>query len=393
MSEFELMLHDALEAAVPLRLDRLPDWDDVLARAGHGIRRGERLARRPFRLAFAFAAIFLLLAGVATAAYFVSRTKQPPAAVTALDMSAKVRTVWRCPTSGDCGAFVTDSALSRDGRRLAFVTDSVNSLSLYQGGLHVIDLVAGTDRQLPAAQPGGAVATAAQFRAWRRYYRTAARLLGCSAPQELAWSPDGSLLAYVCTIVRRGHLIGRIYTIRPDGTGRRLLRTDASAYWPTWSPDGEWIAFSTEPAPIVHTSRTGDDKPRRWLRSAIYVVDLGGSHRRLVKQGAAAPAWSPDGRTIAYWALGCAYPRNETGRTRLVTPEGRDVTPRSDGQCDGIGPADHPIAAWSPDGGRLAIRTSMRLNVMDAAGQHVTAIPGTDGFGSSRPLWQPGERR
>ena len=314
--------------------------------------------------------------------------------------------MWRCPSGGfDCGAFVMDAAFAPNGRYLAFVLDSANNLSLYQDGIHVIDLATGDDRQLPAAPPEPET-SAAQFRAWRRHYRAALRFLGCAPPaepnvfgapaQDLAWSPDGSRLAYACAVAHGGVEVGRIYTIRPDGTGRRLLRTGmSSAYWPSWSPDGKRIAFSTEPAPFVPTRGTNSGHPRRWVHSAIYVVDVGGSHRQLVTRAGAAPVWSPDGTTIAYSPLACTNVWGKTRRTRLVTPDGRDVTPHSRaGRCGGIGPAALG-AAWSPDGRRLAVRsqTDGLYYVMDADGGHVTAIPRTDGFGPPRPLWKPPERK
>jgi Tol biopolymer transport system component len=394
-AEYSPELAAAVDRLVPLDESLRGDWQDVVERVGQRSRRPLGLPRgRALRLALVFAAVFLLLAGVATATYYTIRVSQPPPAVMALDRAGRLRTVWRCPTSyRDCGAFVTDAALAPDGSYLAFVTDSGNSLSLYQGGIHLVDLATGTDRQLPAAPPDAAT-EAAQFRAWQQHYRAAARLLGCAPAHELAWSPDGSQLAYACTVMRAGNQIGRIYTIRPDGSGRRLLRTGtASAYWPTWSPDGKRIAFSTELTPVAHTSRAAGGGPRRWVWSAIYAVGLDGSHRQLVARMGAAPDWSPDGKTIAYWAPACTGLRNENGRTRLVTPNARDVTPHSRShRCDGIGPKGSPIAAWSPDGSRLAVRAWNGLYLLEADGSHVTAVPGTDGFGNSRPVWQPPKR-
>jgi Tol biopolymer transport system component len=163
--------------------------------------------------------------------------------------------------------------------------------------------------------------------------------------------------------------------MRPDGTGRRLFATGSvTAYWPTWSPNGRRIAFSTKSEPA---------------RSTIYAVDVDGTHRKLVTRRGAAPDWSPDGTTIAYWASACTGLRNQDGRTRLVTPNGRDVTPNArPGRCGGIGPRyAHP--AWSPDGSRLAVTSWNGLYVMNADGSHVRAIIGTDGFGDARPTWQP----
>ena len=376
--EYSPELAGALDRLVPVDETLRADWGDVVERVRR--RRGSRglLRNRPLRLALAVVVVFVLLAGVATAAYYiVTAWKQPAPSVVALDDEGRLQTVWRCRRVEDCGAFVKAVALAPDGRHLALVTGSTNVLSLYEGGLHVIDLATGADRHLPPTS-SHPVTPEAQLEAWRRLGRAESRLLGCAEPHELAWSPDGSLLAYTCTVVRGGAQVGRIYTIRPDGTRRRLLHTGTpSAYWPAWSPDGRRIAFSTG--------------PRRWGHSAIYVVHLDGSHLQLVARAGRAPDWSPDGKTIAYRARACTGPKSEKGRTRLVTPDGRDVTPHSrGGRCGGIGPA-YAIPAWSPDGRRLAITSWNGLYVMDADGSDVIAIGGTDSgtFGDARPLWQP----
>jgi Tol biopolymer transport system component len=60
------------------------------------------------------------------------------------------------------------------------------------------------------------------------------------------WSPDSKRLVVVRP---RPNLVfaapfGRLYTVRPDGRGLRLVR-GASTYagHPVWSPDGRWIAY------------------------------------------------------------------------------------------------------------------------------------------------------
>lgn len=370
-SEYSPQLAAGLDRLVPSDEMVRADWADVVERATR--RRDSRrlLRNRPLRLALAVVLTFVLLAGVATAAYYIRQAmtawKQAPPSVVALDDEGMLRTVWRCRAVEDCGAFIKAVALAPDGRQLALVTGSTNVLSLYERGLHVIDLATGADRHFPAVTSHPATFKA-QREAWRRLGQAATRLLGCAEPHQLAWSPDSSLLAYTCA--------GRVYTIRPDGTGRRLLQTGtARAYWPTWSPDGNRIAFSSGP----------------WAHATIYTVELDGSHRQLVTRGGTAPDWSPDGTTIAYSARACTGLRNEEGRTRLVTPKGRDVTPRAGrGPCGGIGP-DHATPAWSPDGRRLAIASWNGVYLVDADGSHVIAIGETDAgtFGDARPLWQP----
>jgi len=57
-----------------------------------------------------------------------------------------------------------------------------------------------------------------------------------------AWSPKGDLIDF--TSFRDGDF--EIYTIRPDGSGvRRLTHTGGNDAHGIWSPDGQWIVFSS----------------------------------------------------------------------------------------------------------------------------------------------------
>ncbi len=106
--------------------------------------------------------------------------------------------------------------------------------------------------------------------------------------------------------------------------------TEADNYNPTWSPDSESIAFSS--------NRDG--------KFSVYVMTADGRRQRKLTQGS-NPTWSPDGKQIAY-TLGIAgngvYIMSAGGQnSRRVTPE--NIW------------SDRP--AWSPDGQWIAYEAEL----------------------------------
>ena len=101
------------------------------------------------------------------------------------------------------------------------------------------------------------------------------------------FSPDGEWIAF--SSERAGST--DIWIGRSDGSGlRRLTFLDGFAGTPRWSPDGEWIAFDLRPP---------SSKPDIWL-----VRVAGGETRQLATNtgGADVPSWSNDGRWIYFHA-------------------------------------------------------------------------------------------
>jgi dipeptidyl aminopeptidase/acylaminoacyl peptidase len=362
-------------------------------------RERRRFAWGRARLVLAVAVLLLVLAAVATATLFELRSSGssepaprgaltvivadgkmgPSAAIAVVGSSGKLRIVWRCPEHVAFCGDLTSLAWSPNGRRLAFTLDEVGGTSGYVG-LHLVNLQTGRDLHIPTL-PGGPHGQLAKV--GHADFVRAVHLLGCAFPVELAWSPDSTRLAYTCPNFFTGPgTPSPLFVIRADGTGRFKVHTGTrTAFSPTWSADGQRLAFATEPRPRYEIPSGIAGHPRV-VHSSVYVVSLDGSHRRLLATGAAGPSWSPDGATIAY--------QSKCGGIRLVTPEGVDMTPGQPSACPHIGVRGLPI--WSPDGTLIAIGTSSATYVMRADGtglRQATNASGQGLLGGGRPAWAP----
>jgi Tol biopolymer transport system component len=193
-----------------------------------------------------------------------------------------------------------------------------------------------------------------------------------SSPQGLffqvepAWSPDGTRIAFAS---RRGGAFD-IYVMNADGTGtRRLTSTKESDSHPTWSSDGNQIAFVR--------GGSGD----------IYVMNADGSDARRISDPLAEetdPAWSPDGEWIAYVRRTPGTPVQEVW---LVRPDGSERhTLTSQG-------AKTFTPAWSPDSTRIVFTSNkdsevFELYTIGVDGKAVRSVTPTAGD-MFEPSWSP----
>ncbi|HEV2592699.1 MAG TPA: serine hydrolase [Gaiellaceae bacterium] len=139
-------------------------------------------------------------------------------------------------------------------------------------------------------------------------------LTAVAAPEQPALSPDGATCVYVLrTSDGEEDCTSRsLWCVDSDGEPRRLTRGAADVA-PAWSPDGKSIALL----------RADDGPPQLWLLPAA-----GGEPEQLttLPLGAGPPVWSPDGSRIAFGAA-----------TDRGAADGPIVTDRVDYQADGSG--------------------------------------------------------
>jgi len=243
----------------------------------------------------------------------------------------------------------TSPRWSPDGRRIAFISDRSGEKQIW-----IIDPDGGEARPLTS---------------------------GASVPSELAWSPDSRRLALVgkpqpkpgpdesdVRVISRlrykldgeGFWDGRwkqVLVLSADGgEAHPVTHEECDHTNPAWSPDGKSIAYAANPDPNADLTNVTDI----WVAA----VEGGGSPRRLTRSigPAGQPAWSPDGTRIAYVGHDNACRGATNAQVWIVQVTGGDptcLTRGFDRSADHHVIADtraHPSAGglgWAPDGSRV----------------------------------------
>jgi dipeptidyl aminopeptidase/acylaminoacyl peptidase len=274
----------------------------------------------------------------------------------------------------------TSPSWSPDGRSLAFVSNRGQGSQIF-----IAPLDGGEPRQLTHAD---------------------------ASSTDPCWSPDGRRIAFVRSVGRKrgkgqtaaernAPLVIRDIYYKLDGFGlyderrRHLFAIDVETgeEWQltdgdwhdtqqVWSPDGRFLAF------------VSDRSRERWnhlWRGDVWMVPSRGGRVRCLTRGrgaAAAPAFSPDGKTVAF--VGHEYGDDSNGRNiqlMLVSTGGRRA-PRSLTHSLDLSVSGYPVAPfgrpfeWLPDGQGLVFTAPERGAVpiwgVDRAGGGVKKLLDAD---------------
>ncbi|HLV57735.1 MAG TPA: S9 family peptidase [Natronosporangium sp.] len=161
-------------------------------------------------------------------------------------------------------------------------------------------------------------------------------------------SPDGhhAVLAVTYPDLDADDYPAHLWLVPTDGSAppRRLTHGWRDSE-PAWSPDGRWIAFVRAEREENPTGPPRTGKPQLWVLPAD-----GGEPRRLTDHplGVSAPVWSPDSTRLAYLAR--VPEPGRYGTDEKVPPEAeppRRIT-RSRYRLDGVGfTFDRPTHVWT----------------------------------------------
>jgi len=231
------------------------------------------------------------------------------------------------------------------------------------------------------------------------------------------WSPDGKLLAFLS---ERNEGKKQVWLLnRQGGEAQQLTETAQDVEDFAWAPDGrrivlvlrdptpEELAAKEKSTAAAHPAAAADSEEKKakskkpWVidrlqfkvdevgyldrrRTHLYVFDLAKKSLTQVTSGDyddSQPAWSPDGKQLAFtsnrsandpdqtyntdiWVVPADVnnPNNSIRLTQVTTNPGLDMSP-----------------AWSPDGKFIAYVTTLDPKLFDYATHHLAISPATGG--------------
>lgn len=217
-----------------------------------------------------------------------------------------------------------ESDLSPDGKKIVFASDRDGTFHIYVVNVDGSDLVRLTNEAAgdlsPRWSPDGKLIAFSRVGAIFVMDSDGANVRRVTEPQPEAtaapceaggflggWSPDGKQLTFYAASATRG--LGQVCTVDLDGSNLTVVASEPPGYHvePTWSPDGEWIAY----------------RSIRGENHEIYIVKPDGTSETNLTNDPATdlePDWSPDGEWIVFGS-----DRGGNFDLYMMKPDGSDV--------------------------------------------------------------------
>lgn len=179
---------------------------------------------------------------------------------------------------------------------------------------------------------------------------------------SFSWSPDGHEMAFISKRSGRDTL----YIMDAQGQNIRRIDTAFAPFAPAWSPDGRWIAFMGNPINGL---------------ADIFVMSAGGGEpiniTNTPDRSEASIAWSPDSTRIITAAL-------NPPEVKIFAADGSRVERLTD---NGM------LPQWSPDGAQVVYRTArgtpeIHRRVL-ATGEETTLTADGGQVAWVQPVWSP----
>lgn len=201
-----------------------------------------------------------------------------------------------------------------------------------------------------------------------------------------SWSPDGQRLAYVLLPV--GGPPAQLYVADSNGGGRRLVSGNAGYTMsflggatsltsppmgfplPSWSPDSKQIVFTGAKGQLLVGTIDGGEPTEIATFSANDIVSY--------------PQWSPDGTRIVFLRYDSQQGSQDL---MLINPDGSGLQPLL------VNGAYNQNPTWSPNGKQIAFASNVdagfnEIYVIDANGANQQRLTNNN-VDDTRPAWSP----